>query len=263
MDKVAVLGAGNMGSAIIDGLIKSAKYAPGQIIATRRRKDIVNPWLEDGVELLYDNITAAKEARYIILALQPKNIPEVLNQLVGHLREDHIIISIATGISLKYMRDFLGDEAKVFRAMPNTASAVQEGITCLCAEENDQDQQLYLVRELFESIGEVVVIDETLMDSATIIGACGVAYSLKFMRAMMQGAIQIGFDSKTAAKLVAHMVKGSAEILIENDSHPEAEIDRVTTPMGCTITGLNEMEHGGFSSALIRGVLASYNVIEK
>ena len=119
------------------------------------------------------------------------------------------------------------------------------------------------VKLIFDNLGETVVIEERLMDAATIIGACGVAYALRFMRAMMQGAIQIGFDSKTATAIVTQMVKGSAEMLITNQTHPEEEIDKVTTPMGCTITGLNEMEHQGFSSALIRGIVASYDKIDK
>ena len=100
------------------------------------------------------------------------------------------------------------------------------------------------------------------MDAATILGACGVAYVLRFMRAMIQGGIQVGFDAKTATKIVSQTMKGASELIIQNGTHPEEEIDKVTTPKGCTIIGLNEMEHAGFSSALIKGIVTSYEKIE-
>ena len=115
----------------------------------------------------------------------------------------------------------------------------------------------------FDSIGEAIIIDEELMDAATVLGACGIAYVLRFIRGMIQGGIQIGFDAKTANNIVAYTVKGAAKLLIERQQHPEYEIDKVTTPRGCTIAGLNEMEHNGFSSALIKGIIASFNKIEK
>ncbi|MFT5861275.1 MAG: pyrroline-5-carboxylate reductase, partial [Flavobacteriaceae bacterium] len=118
------------------------------------------------------------------------------------------------------------------------------------------------VLALFESLGEVVFIEENLMESATILGACGVAYVLRFMRAMIQGGIEVGFDAATATKIVSQTMKGASELIIQNNTHPEAEIDRVTTPKGCTIVGLNEMEHAGFSSALIKGIVTSYKRIE-
>ena len=114
---------------------------------------------------------------------------------------------------------------------------------------------------MFNQLGKVVAIDEKLMDAATVLGACGIAYALRFIRANIQGGIEIGFDSATATLIAAQTVKGAAELLIQNGSHPEAEIDKVTTPKGCTIAGLNEMEHQGFSSSLIKGISASYDKI--
>jgi pyrroline-5-carboxylate reductase len=114
---------------------------------------------------------------------------------------------------------------------------------------------------LFNTLGETLIIDEKLMESATILGACGIAYVLRFMRAMIQGGIEVGFDSKTATKIVSQTIKGAAELIIQNGTHPEEEIDKVTTPKGCTIVGLNEMEHSGFSSALIKGIVTSYEKI--
>ena len=146
--------------------------------------------------------------------------------------------------------------------MPNTASSVNESITAISSN-SDALNRKGIVLEVFNSVGETLMIEENLMESATILGACGIAYVLRFMRAMIQGGIEVGFDAKTATKIVSQTIKGAAELIIRNGSHPEQEIDKVTTPKGCTIVGLNEMEHSGFSSALIKGIVTSYQKIEK
>jgi pyrroline-5-carboxylate reductase len=120
-----------------------------------------------------------------------------------------------------------------------------------------------LVNDLFSTLGKVVTIDEKLMEAATVLGACGIAYAMRFIRANIQGGIEIGFDAATATLIASQTVKGAAELLIQTGHHPEQEIDKVTTPKGCTIAGLNEMEHQGFSSSLIRGVVTSYKKIAK
>jgi pyrroline-5-carboxylate reductase len=144
--------------------------------------------------------------------------------------------------------------------MPNTAIAIQESVTCLCSV-NATNAQVNYVTDLFNQLGISISIDEKLMDAATVLGACGIAYALRFIRAATQGGIEIGFDAKTASLIAAQTVKGAAELLLKGNRHPEEEIDKVTTPKGCTIVGLNEMEHRGFSSSLIRGIGASYNKI--
>jgi pyrroline-5-carboxylate reductase len=128
---------------------------------------------------------------------------------------------------------------------------------------NAASAHISLVKKVFLTLGKVVVIDEKLMEAATILGACGTAYAMRFIRANIQGGIEIGFDVKTASLIVEQTVKGAAELLLQNGSHPEQEIDKVTTPKGCTIAGLNEMEHQGFSSSLIKGIAVSYQKIAK
>lgn len=156
----------------------------------------------------------------------------------------------------------MGKSLPVFRAMPNTAIAIQQSMTCISFS-NASTQQARLVGQLFETLGKVAVIDEKLMDAATVLGACGTAYAMRYIRANIQGGIEIGFDAKIASLIAAQTVLGAAELLLQNGSHPEQEIDKVTTPKGCTIAGLNEMEHRGFSSSLIRGITVSYNKIFK
>jgi pyrroline-5-carboxylate reductase len=160
------------------------------------------------------------------------------------------------------MAEAVGKKMPLFRAMPNTAIAIQESMTCICSQDASTADIKY-VNELFSCVGKVVTIDEKLMDAATILGACGTAYAMRYIRANIQGGIEIGFDAATASLIAAQTVKGAAELLLQKGSHPEQEIDKVTTPKGCTIAGLNEMEHRGFSSSLIRGIVASYNKIAK
>ena len=167
-----------------------------------------------------------------------------------------------TGITIDTILKSAGKKVAVIRAMPNTAIAIQESMTCLAAHEVTKEQ-LKFAEELFNQLGKTVMIDEKLMDAATILGACGTAYAMRYIRANIQGGIEIGFDAGTASLIAAQTVKGAADLLLKKGSHPEQEIDKVTTPKGCTIAGLNEMEHQGFSSSLIKGIVASYDKIAK
>ena len=170
------------------------------------------------------------------------------------------MISVVTGVYLKDLSGIVDHGVPIFRAMPNTAIAIQESVTCLC-QNGATDSQVAYVTDLFDNLGITVAIDEKLMDAATVLGACGIAFALRFIRASTQGGIEIGFDAKTANLIAAQTVKGAAELLLTGNRHPEEEIDKVTTPKGCTIAGLNEMEHRGFSSSLIKGISASYHKI--
>ncbi len=176
--------------------------------------------------------------------------------------KQHVVISVVTGVFLKDLAAIVDHGVPIFRAMPNTAIAIQESVTCLCHKGASAEQIKY-VSELFDQLGITIDIDEKLMDAATVLGACGIAYALRFIRASTQGGIEIGFDARTANLIAAQTVKGAAELLLKLNRHPEEEIDKVTTPKGCTIVGLNEMEHRGFSSSLIKGIGASYDKIVK
>lgn len=144
--------------------------------------------------------------------------------------------------------------------MPNTALAIQESMTCINGSKVTNEQTAFVV-QLFDQLGKTVLIEEKLMDAATVLGACGTAYAMRYIRANIQGGIEIGFSAATASLIAAQTVKGAAELLLQKNTHPEQEIDKVTTPKGCTIAGLNEMEHQGFSSSLIKGIVTSYKKI--
>ncbi|MCA4893616.1 MAG: pyrroline-5-carboxylate reductase [Cytophagales bacterium] len=259
--KIAIIGGGNLGTAIAEGLLKSGFASPNQITVTRRTLSRLEDLKTKGVTVTDNNALAIRESEVIIVALKPFNVKEVLAELKDSFDpKKHIVISVVTGIFLKNLSSIFDQSIPIFRAMPNTAIAIQESVTCLCSQGASADQSSY-VKELFDQLGITIPIDEKLMDAATVLGACGIAYALRFIRAATQGGIEIGFDAKTASLIAAQTVKGAAELLLKGNRHPEEEIDKVTTPKGCTIVGLNEMEHRGFSSSLIRGIGASFNKI--
>lgn len=259
--KLAIIGGGNLGAAMAEGLINSGFILPEHLIVTKRNIESLKSLEEKGVIISDDNTAAVKYADCIILAVKPFQIKEVLTQLKSGLNEKrHVLVSVVTGVWIKDIREIVGDQIALFRVMPNTAIAIQQSMTCICTSKADQDQQLY-VTSLFNQLGKTVNIDEQLMDAATVLGACGTAYAMRYIRANIQGGIEIGFSASVASLIAAQTVKGAAELLLTKNTHPEQEIDKVTTPKGCTIAGLNEMEHQGFSSSLIKGIVTSYKKI--
>ena len=260
--KIAIIGAGNLGTAIATGLTKTGYIKATNITITRRNLKALDEFERKGFVVTSNNETASKNADIVILAVKPFQVKEVLTEITGSITSKTILISVVTGISMEEIESIIGKKSIVFRAMPNTAIAIAESMTCISANEVNESATQE-VKSLFECLGQVTFINENLMNAATVLGACGTAFAMRFIRANIQGGIEIGFDSKTASLIAAQTVKGAAELLLQNGTHPEQEIDKVTTPKGCTIAGLNEMEHRGFSSSLIKGIATSYNKIEK
>ena len=247
----------------LQGLLKQQSVSAANITVTRRNIDELEHLKAFGVNITSDNVKAIRESDVVIIAVKPYNLTSVLDEIKDHLDpKRHLLISVTTGVKIKTIQEQTGAEVPVFRAMPNISAGVCKSVTCLCGG-GMVTRDMALVKSIFDLIGTSMIIDEDLMESATILGACGIAYVLRFIRAMIQGGIQIGFDAATASAIVNQTVKGAAELLIEGHQHPEFEIDRVTTPKGCTIVGLNEMEHNGFSSSLIKGLVASFDKIDK
>ncbi|MBA3673780.1 MAG: pyrroline-5-carboxylate reductase [Chitinophagaceae bacterium] len=260
--RIAIIGGGNLGSAIAEGLLNSKFNKASEIIVTKRHTATLQTLKDKGIVITNNNNEAVRKSDVIILAVKPFQVSEVLNGIKNELDKTKIFISVVTGVLINDMQEIIQQKLPLFRAMPNTAIAIQQSMTCICSSNASQKEVKY-VNELFKKLGEVVTIDEKLMEAATVLGACGIAYALRFIRANIQGGIEIGFDAATASIIAAQTIKGSAELLIQTGNHPEQEIDKVTTPKGCTIAGLNEMEHRGFSSSLIRGVVVSYKKIAK
>lgn len=259
---IAIIGGGNLGVAIAEGLIASKYIAPANLTITRRKVDKLKKLADIGVLTSSDNIKASQKASLIILAVKPYQIKSILEEIKPVLDpEKHIIASVVTGVSLDDMEEVIGNEIPTFRAMPNTAIAIRESMTCIASNNTNEEQGNMLV-ELFEQLGEAIIVDENLMSASTVLGACGIAYAMRFIRAASQGGIEIGFGSEVSQKVATQTIKGAACLLQATGNHPEQEIDKVTTPKGCTIAGLNEMEHQGFSSSLIKGISTSFKQID-
>ena len=262
-NKIAIIGGGNLGRAVAEGLVKSKFCAPQNIMVTKRNIATLSDLSAMGITVSSDNAAAVKFADIILLAIKPYQAAEVIAGIKQHLDSNrHILCSVVTGFTIEQITTAIGNDFPVIRAMPNTAIAIGQSMTCLCFANANENQKL-AIESLFNQIGKVAFINENLMDAATVLGACGIAYALRFIRANIQGGIEIGFDAATATLIASQTVKGAAELLIQTGHHPEQEIVKVTTPKGCTIAGLNEMEHQGFSSSLIKGITVSYQKIGK
>jgi pyrroline-5-carboxylate reductase len=252
--KIAILGGGNIGLSLARGLVKSAYAAPENIILTRRNLHHLSAEMEQGFQVTDQNHRAVIESSIVILAVLPQQLNTVLEEIRGSINaEHHLVISVISGVSCRDIREKLASNVQVVRAMPNTAIAIGQSMTCI-ASDNGSAENIEEVTRMFETVGSVVEINEDLMTSATALCACGIAFFLRAIRAASQGGVEIGFHADEALKMAVQTAKGAADLLLANGSHPEHEIDKVTSPKGCTIAGLNEMEHRGFSSSLIKGI---------
>jgi len=254
---VAIIGAGNIGTAIATGLVSSGTYHAKSITLTRRRVQLIESYRETGFSVTSDNAEALKGSDIIILAVEPSQIDALLKQIGSSLEpERHVVISVVSGVKISHIKSIIDESIPVVRAMPNTAISIGESMTCICSD-NGNREILETAQTIFNAVGKTMIILEEQMTAATALCACGIAFFLRSIRAASQGGTEIGFHAHEALEMAAQTAKGAASLLADKENHPEYEIDRVTTPRGCTISGLNQMEHSGFSSAMIKGILLS------
>lgn len=255
--KIAILGSGNIGMSLARGLVKAEYCKPQDITLTRRGVQHLAAEAKLGYQTSDNNSDAVSKSTVIILAVLPQQLNALLAQINGAIdSKRHVVISVISGVSCNDIKEKLGNDVQVIRAMPNTAIAIGQSMTCI-ASDNASDDNVTEVTKMFETVGAVIKINEDLMTAATALCACGVAFFLRAIRAASQGGIEIGFHADEALKMAVQTAKGAADLLLIMNSHPEHEIDKVTSPKGCTIAGLNEMEHQGFSSSLIKGIKLS------
>jgi len=172
------------------------------------------------------------------------------------------VLSVAAGYSISKIEAVIGSDKNIMRIMPNTAISIGKSMTCISPNKRAKEQ-VELAEKIFNQLGTTLIIPEEQIQAATVICASGIAFWMRLVRATTQGAIQLGFETHEAHQLAVQTCFGAASLLIESGKHPEEEIDRVTTPSGCTIEGLNEMEHQGLSSSLIKGIVASFEKINQ
>lgn len=257
MKKVTIIGSGNIGLSLAKGLVKKAYCAPQDITLTRRNIQNLADQASQGYQVSSNNAEAIKDARIIVLAILPQQLNDVLENIIPNIdATKHLIVSVISGVTCQDIKNKVGQEVQVIRAMPNTAISIGQSMTCIAGEKVSEDN-IQEVSKLFETVGAVIKINEDLMTAATALCACGIAFFLRAIRAASQGGVEVGFHADEALKMAIQTAKGAADLLLQMQTHPESEIDKVTSPKGCTIAGLNEMEHHGFSSSLIKGIKLS------
>jgi len=258
--KAAIIGGGNIGMALAEGLIRANACKANDITITRRNASALSAYNQKGFNTSNDNAKAIEPADAIFICVLPQQLDEALSQLQPAINlQKQLVVSVVTGAHTQVFRDKLGNDLRIVRAMPNTAMKVGESMTCLSAV-NATQQDVDMVQTIFNTMGQCIIINEDMMSAATALCACGIAFFLRTIRAASQGGVEIGFHAHDALKIAAQTAYGAAKLLIVNQTHPEEEIDKVTSPKGCTIAGLNEMEHQGLSSALIKGIKLSSNI---
>lgn len=258
--KIAIIGAGNLGLSIAKGLVINNTIT--RLYLTRRDLSFISEWKNyKNIFITSDNLEAIKNSDIIIFAVQPRQFKEILTSIKPSITDRHVLISTITGFKIESIEAIIGSQYPIIRSMPNTAISIRKSTTCICSNEVGK-KRIEIPKAIFNGLGISIEIAEEHMKAATVICASGIAFWMRLIRAMTQGGVQLGFEAEEALNMSIHTALGAASLLIENESHPEAEIDKVTTPRGCTITGLNEMEHQGLSSSLIQGLTASFNKID-
>jgi len=256
--KLGFIGSGNMAGALVRGLLHAGVVTPDRIVAS----DVSPERLEHleklhGVRTTSDNHALVRECDVIVLAVKPQAIDKVLSQLAGDVQGRHLVVSVAAGVPVAAIEGKLPAGTRLVRAMPNTAAIVLAGATAIAAGTHATDRDLGVARALFEAVGRVVVLDESLLDAVTGLSGSGPAYVMVMIEALADGGVKVGLHRDTALLLAAQTVYGSAKLLLETGEHPGRLKDQVTSPGGTAIAGLHTLEAGGLRRTLIDAVEAA------
>lgn len=258
--RITVIGAGAMGGATVEGLLKTGVLMPGDITVSDPAKDVSDRFARKGVNTTADNAAAARDADIVMVFVKPWLVEKVLRDIASSLRADgQMLIVTAAGVPAAKVREWTAGTAAatipLFLVIPNIAIAELCSMTFIVPVGATGDQTR-TVTDLFDKLGTTLLTEERLLPAGTTLASCGIAYAMRYVRAASEGGVEIGFKADDAKKIVLQTVKGAVTLLQADGQHPEADIDKVTTPGGVTIKGLNEMEHAGFTSAVIRGLKA-------
>ena len=258
--KIAIIGAGNMGGAIARGLYASGLSKANDLFISNAHEEKLKAIAKDipGIYTTTDNREIIKKADCVMLAVKPWLIKDVIEGILPELDfHKQTIVSIAAGISLQTLAvDLKSKDYALFRVLPNTAIALRASMTFISSQNASQKQEEELLN-IFNQLGKAIIIPEGQMGAMTSVSSCGIAYILRFIRAASEGAVELGVRADVAHEVVAQTMIGAAQLIMTNHSNPEAEIDKVTTPGGWTIKGLNAMEDNGFTKSVIAGIKAN------
>lgn len=255
--KIAVIGAGAMGGATVEGLIKGHMFKNEDITVSDPSAAVLDKFSKTGVSVTTDNKLAADTADIVCVVVKPWLVEQVLKDIKPELNpQKQTLIVIAAGVKSASIKEWLGTQCPpLFLVIPNIAIAEMASMTFIvpCGAAKQQTEQ---VKAIFDEMGSTLITDEQHLAAGTTLASCGIAYAMRYIRAAAEGGVELGFKANDAKAIVMQTMKGAVELLEASGLHPEAAIDLVTTPGGVTIKGLNEMEHAGFTSAVIRGLKA-------
>lgn len=256
--KVTIIGAGNMGGAIARGLAKGSIIEAADITVTAHTQGTLNRLTADIHEIntTLNNLEAAEYANILILAVKPWLVQSVLEEIYPAInRSNPLIISVAAGITFEQLSQMMaGDQRPMVRVIPNTAISIAQSPTLISYNNEVSESQRSLVEAMFNELGQAIVIEERLMAAGTAVTSCGIAYAFEYIKAAIQGAIELGFYPHVAKAMIDQTVAGAVALLEKNGTYPDTEIYKVCTPGGITIKGLNEMTKEGFDHAVIAGL---------
>lgn len=256
--KIAIIGAGNMGGAIARGLATGTIVKADEITVTAHTQATLDKLSADvpGIHTTLSNREACEGANIVMLCIKPWLVQQVLEEVYPAINAANpVIVSVAAGISFDQLSQFMaGDQRPIARVIPNTAISIKQSPTLMCFNAQISEAQGQLVRAMFDELGQAIVIDEAHMAAGTAITSCGIAYAFAYIKAAMQGAIELGFYPHVAKQMIDQTVQGAVALLEHNNSMPDQEIYKVCTPGGITIKGLNEMTKEGFDNAVIQGL---------
>ena len=257
--KIAIIGCGAMGGALAEGFVRSTAFGAAGITVTARHGQTLVRFRQLGVNATTDNVEAVRGADIVVLAVKPwlvKGVADELKPVLDCARQT--VVSVAAGVSGSELTDMFtredGSCPKIFIAMPNIAAALGCSMTFI-VNVNGGEEDAGMTENVFRAVGETMLIEERLLPAGTALASCGIAYAMRYVRASMEGGVQLGFKAGAARDIVLQTVKGAVALLQDSGGHPEAEIDKVTTPGGLTIRGLNAMERAGFTNAVVCGLV--------
>jgi pyrroline-5-carboxylate reductase len=254
--KIAVLGAGRLGEALIAGLMASGMVARENLVATAAHAGRLDALAgRFGIRTTLENVRAVEGADLILLSVKPQTVAEVLAEIQGVLREEQLLVSTAASVSTAYIENLIGRPVPVVRSMPNTPCLLRQGMTALSPGRYARKEDLELAGQVFGCLGRTMVLEEKHMDAVTGLSASGPAYIYMVIESLAQGGVKVGLPRDVATLLAAQTVRGAAAMVLETGEHPARLTDMVTTPAGCTIDGILELEEGGLRVTLIKAVV--------
>jgi pyrroline-5-carboxylate reductase len=256
--ELGIIGVGKIGSALISRFISTKIIDRSQLIVYDVNEYKLKERSEEfNIECAADNPSLVKSARFVLIAVIPQVIDIVLNEIASEVTEDHIIISIAAGVSINHIKKFINKDVGIIRIMTNTPALVGAAATVISSNKDISEKEKEYVKNLFNSVGMVVELDESLLDAVTGLSGSGPAYIFIMIEALADGGVKMGIPRDVAQKLAAQTLLGSAKLLLETNKHPGELKDMVATPGGTTITAIHEIESAKLRATLIRAVEAA------